>query len=389
MQINSMGDPNMKLTEGYVLRNIKGNKYLLPIGQNVALHRRGIQLNDTGVFLWKGLQQGYNEKELLSLLIEHYHADSTAAPILESDINIFIKQLISLNILTSDVLIAPCKHYFNIANIMIAYNGPDNLLKPSLLDFSCKEAPVDQHWTINTTPPFNLPNGDLLIKTNEVEIFRSNEEYTITFFPISQLLRTTISLDGTHACFYCIPTLNDSLSEQLFHAFRFVYLIYAQMKGCFALHSSSILYNGKAWLFSGASKTGKSTHTNLWNTQFQTPFINGDLNLIRIHNNQALIYGLPWCGTSDIYSTKAYPLGGITILKQHITNTIENLSEPEKQLMLLQRLISPTWTEEMLDFNIHFTNQLSVLVPIFHLLCTKDPSAVALMKQEIDNISLK
>ena len=379
----------MKLTEGYVLRNIKGNNYLLPIGQNVALHCRGIQLNDTGLFLWKALQQGYNQKELLSLLIEHYQAASQDIPTLESDIDIFIKQLSAHNILTTDVPTDSCNHYFNIGNIIIAYHGPDVLLKPSLFDFSCKEAPIDQHWTINTTPPFNLPHGDLIIKTNEVEIFRSNEEYTITFFPISQLLRVTVSLDGTHACFYCIPPLHDSLPEQLFHAFRFVYLIYAQMKGCFALHSSSILYNGKAWLFSGASKTGKSTHTSLWNTQFQTPFINGDLNLIRIHNNQAFIYGLPWCGTSDVYSSRSYPLGGITLLKQHITNTIQDLNEPQKQLMLLHRLISPTWTEEMLDFNIHFTNELSTLVPIFHLLCTKDPSAAVVMKQHIDNISLE
>ena len=386
----------MKLAKGYVLRNIKGNNYLLPLGQNIALHRRGIQLNETGLFLLKSIQQGYHEKKLLALLIEHYHASFADISALESDINIFLKQMISFNILTSDaptnittgVPTNPYNHYFNIGDIIIAYHGPEVLLKPDLLDFSCKESFVNQHWTISTSPPLNLPLGELIIKTNEVEIFRSNEEYTITFFPVSQLLRVTVSLDGTHACFYCISSFDDALSEQLFHAFRFVYLITAQMNGCFALHSSSILYKGNAWLFSAASKTGKSTHTNLWNTQFQTPVINGDLNLIRISNNQAIVYGLPWCGTSNIYSTKAYPLGGITFLKQHTTNTIQHLNESEKQLMLLNRLISPTWTEEMLDFNIDFTNQLSTLVPIFHLLCTKDPSAAARMKQQIDNISL-
>ena len=35
-------------------------------------------------------------------------------------------------------------------------------------------------------------------------------------------------------------------------------------KGMFALHSASLLYLEKAWLFSGPSGMGKSTHTALW-----------------------------------------------------------------------------------------------------------------------------
>ena len=86
----------------------------------------------------------------------------------------------------------------------------------------------------------------------------------------------------------------------------------------------------KYGFFSGHSGMGKSTHTNLWKEQFGTKIINGDLNLIGWSNGEQanigqsvdkpgskghpIVYGMPWCGTSGIASTKSYPLGGIVLL---------------------------------------------------------------------------
>ena len=41
----------MKQADGYLLETIAGVPYLLPYGQNIADLKRGVQLNDTGVFL--------------------------------------------------------------------------------------------------------------------------------------------------------------------------------------------------------------------------------------------------------------------------------------------------------------------------------------------------
>ena len=374
----------MKLTEGYVLRSIHGTHYLLPIGQNIALHKRGLKLNDTSLLLWSALAEGLDEKELLPLLIQHYEVDTSSIPALQSDIDFFIQQLASLNLLSQVDDSLTCNNYFKIGDIVIGYHGPQSLVFPSLMDFSCKEAVVDQYWLIESYPPATLPMGEVLIRTNDIEICKSKDNYIISFFPSSQLLRVKISLNGTHARFYCAPLYNDALAEKLFYAFRFAFIVYAQQKGLFMLHSASIYYQNKAWLFSAPSGTGKSTHAGFWKDLYKTPILNGDLNLISIQHSQPLVWGTPWCGSSQIYTTGSYTLGGIILLKQHSENMLQELTIDEQQLILMQRFISPTWTEEMMDYCLDFSGKLVELILVLRLLCTNEPSAVHVMKQFID-----
>lgn len=375
----------MKTTEGYILRNIGGEYYLLPIGQNIALRRGAPQLNHTGTLLWNSIQQGANKEYLLKLLMEHYEAGTEDIPILQSDIDTFISHMQSLGLLSCDVEAPRCNHYFKIGGIIIGYEGPDSLIHPNLLDFTCKSASAMQFWSVEAPTPYPLPMGEILIRTNEIEVCQSKDAYHITFFPASQLIRSQISLDGTYARFFCIPPFNSMLTEKLFHAFRFAFLIYAQRNGVFALHSSSILYRGKAWLFSAASGTGKSTHAELWRGLYETPLINGDLNLVSLQDSVPVVTGLPWCGTSGIYSVGSYPLGGITLLKQYSENSLLPLSKSLQQLMVTKRIISPSWTEEMMDYNLNFACNLVDCVTVYRYLCTKEPSAAAMMRQYIDH----
>lgn len=59
---------------------------------------------------------------------------------------------------------------------------------------------------------------------------------------------------------------------------------------------------------------GKSTHTALWHELFGTPYLNGDLNLLGFEDGHITVYGIPWCGTSEIFTTEQYELGGIVLL---------------------------------------------------------------------------
>ncbi len=378
----------MKATEGYILRNVGGVHYLLPIGQNIALHRRGFQLNHTGVFLWNALRQGQDKEQMLENLLQNYKTEAADVSSLRSDIDSFLEQMQSLGLLASEASPVKCNRYFKIGGIVIGYYGPESLLHPSLLTFSCDETSAGQFWRIEAPAPCPLPIGEVLVRTNEIEVCQSQSSYNISHFPASGLIQTQLSLDGTQARFYCAPPYHDILAEKLFHAFRLAYLVYAQTQGIFALHSSSILYKGRAWLFSAASGTGKSTHARLWQELYKTPVLNGDLNLIHIHNSMPIVSGLPWCGTSGIYTPGDFPLGGITLLKQHTQNNLQTLNKSERQLMVMQRFTSPTWTEEMLDANLDFAGRLTDLIPVNRFLCTKEPSAAQRMKLFLDQVLL-
>lgn len=376
----------IKLKRGYCLHEIAGVPYLLPYGQNIADFRRSIRLNKSGLLLYRTLEQGADERLLLTTLAEHYHAKDSDIPALEEDVRLFLLQLQAAGILTPSIRYAPTPTdlFFQIGPAVISYNGPEQLLKPAFFDFSCQAQAADLAFRILTAVPDVHAGGELLIHTDELIICR-NEDYYMFSYPAGYgIAEMHVSLDGRQAILFCPEPFASDLAEKVFHIMRFAYLIRAQSLGAFAIHSSSILYQDKAWLFSGPSGSGKSTHASLWNRQFGTPYLNGDLNLLVFMDGKPIVYGIPWCGTSEQYTAKAVPLGGITFLKQAPTDALLPMTAEETALRTMQRLISPSWTEEMLLSNLLFVERLGSSVPFFHLQCTKEDSAALFMKQEID-----
>jgi len=151
-----------------------------------------------------------------------------------------------------------------------------------------------------------------------------------------------------------------------------------------AVHSASIWYRDKVWLFSAPAGTGKTTHTQIWREVYETPVINGDLNLIALENGIATVHGIPWCGTSGIYSKQSYPLGGIIFLTQGADNKMISLSKDQKLLRLLHRSISPGWKEEMQERNYSVVEELIDKILICHLSCNQEKEAAACSKGAID-----
>jgi hypothetical protein len=380
----------MNTTKGFSLYQIQNFYYLLPFGQNITFFRKGIQLNETGVLLWKAMERGMSKPELFSYIVDYYQVSEADYPSIKYDIEQFLQQLEAAHLIYDDSEPLEITRHLKIGALVIDYQGPEELLHPNLLSFQCDAVSAGQYWNIFFTQNAPALQGELIIKNHELEIIKCNKAYTILFTDNSQLTHMTVSLDGTKACFYCKAPYNiNCLREQLFHAFRYAYLIYAQRFGVFALHSSSILYKNKIWLFSASSGTGKSTQADFWNNLYQTPIINGDLNLIHLSCDEPIVTGLPWCGTSGIYSNGSYPLGGIILLKQGHENTIQQLSKDKQQLSVAARLISPTWTSQLLGYNLSFAQRLIEHIPVFRYICRKEPEAARQLHRYIDELMLK
>ena len=244
------------------------------------------------------------------------------------------------------------------------------------------------------------PNGKTLIRNEELVVCENVQGYIILFPSMNQIREAHMTSDGRFAQIYVNGLDKEKTKDELFHAIRHFFLFFAQRQGFFAIHSASILYRDQVWLFSGHSGMGKSTHTNLWKEQFGTEIINGDLNLIGWSNGEQtnigqsvdktgskghpIVYGMPWCGTSGIASTKSYPLGGIVLLGRSDNDHFESLTNDQKIVRVMQRMISPVWTEDMLETNLKCAAKLAKEVPIYYLLCTKEPSAAYVMKARID-----
>ena len=91
------------------------------------------------------------------------------------------------------------------------------------------------------------------------------------------------------------------------------------------LHASAIEMDGWAYLFSGPSGVGKSTHTALWLDAFgqNANVINDDKPAIRFVDAYWFVYGTPWSGKTQCYKNICRPLGGIVRLQQAPYNRFE------------------------------------------------------------------
>ena len=312
---------------------------------------------------------------------------------LKEDIREFTEQLFSLGILRkelSDRLSEKmtCPAGMQIAGIRIGFLGPEELIPEKFRDFRTDEkAAWDQVIELVQQLPESRQNGRILVRNEELTVSEWEEGYIMTFPLMHSIYEAYMTEDGSYVKIYCRRPYGEEEEDQLFHAIRLFYLYLAQKRGYYAVHSASILYKGKAWLFSGHSGMGKSTHTAMWHEQFGTPYLNGDLNLIGRKDGKMVVCGIPWCGTSEIYTTKDYELGGIVLLGRDTKDHVEPLTLYEKIMRVMQRMISPVWTEELLEKNLGFSEELARMIPVLHLFCTKEISAAETVKKEIDRLT--
>lgn len=78
----------MKIKDGYLLSEVAGNHVVVPVG-NVSFNGM-LNLNETGVLIWKKLETGCNEADLLTAFLEEYDVTEERA---KEDIKIFVQKL--------------------------------------------------------------------------------------------------------------------------------------------------------------------------------------------------------------------------------------------------------------------------------------------------------
>ncbi len=405
----------MKQNSSFILKEIAGVPYLLPYGQMIADHQRGLKTNATGVYLWNLLAKELSLDEIIAESSAYYEVSEEELPEFKEEISKFVKQLKNYGILeetetpasgyavtkletsreksvkdTSGIIDTNvCQKQIFIGGILLTYSGPAEAFPPEFSDFLTEKAEAtqikdNQTIVLHSELPAEVPSGRVLLHNAELNIIEQENYYLLHFPMAKKHLEIHLSKDGHTAHCYSLPPYNSDFRYDFFHALRLVFLYLAQKHGMAALHSASILYKDKLWLFSGHSGMGKSTHTNLWKEHFNTPVINGDLNLLAIENGIPVVHGIPWCGTSGIYDTRTYPLGGIILVNRGTTDYTEEITTDQKQLLVSQRLISPSWTKELWENNFKVVESVTDNILVCKLFCTKDKSAAVVMRKTID-----
>ena len=110
------------------------------------------------------------------------------------------------------------------------------------------------------------------------------------------------------------------------------------------LHSSAVVKDGYAYLFSADSGVGKSTHTGLWQEYFgedNAIILNDDKPIIRYVDGQLYAYGSPWSGKSDKNANLKVPLGAIVFVERAKENWIKQITPSTAIPLFLTQTLRP------------------------------------------------
>ena len=143
------------------------------------------------------------------------------------------------------------------------------------------------------------------------------------------------------------------------------------------IHSSAVVKDGYAYLFSAPSGTGKSTHTTLWRKTFgydNVLMLNDDKPAVRLENGCWYAYGTPWSGKTAQNLNMRVPLGGICVLTRGETNEIVPFKGMQAALALMEQTSRPASAENR-GRMLELVDKLLEKVPVWKLKCTPTPEA--------------
>ncbi len=84
----------MKIKDCFILKNIAGVNTVISTSLKTTFEGM-ITLNDTGVFMWKLLEQGITLNELVDKMVEEYDIDKSIA---QKDAEAFINKLTTIDV---------------------------------------------------------------------------------------------------------------------------------------------------------------------------------------------------------------------------------------------------------------------------------------------------
>ncbi len=172
------------------------------------------------------------------------------------------------------------------------------------------------------------------------------------------------------------PHLSDDDCEYLVTGGRF-YRQLLQFNGM-VLHSSAVVVEGRAYLFSAPSETGKSTHTKLWCQEFADKgafILNDDKPALRLMDDGIFYaYGTPWSGKSDNSRNVKVPLAGICVLRRGAENRIRPCA-PHEAIFALLGQTARTLGDAESGALLALLDKLLAKVPVWHLECNMEPEA--------------
>ncbi len=155
-------------------------------------------------------------------------------------------------------------------------------------------------------------------------------------------------------------------------------------KGTLLVHASVIRKDGRGYLMTAPSGTGKSTHTFLWYKNIPgCDLMNDDNPVVRVKDGQAIVYGSPWSGKTPCYRNTQAPIGAIVRIQQRPRNSIRPMNPVESLAVMLSQVSSMKWDRDIYHTVCSNLSALIGCVRFYELGCLPDAEAAQLCYQTV------
>lgn len=283
---------------------------------------------------------------------------------------------------------------------------PSNIFKsfiPFILNHKSDYEPVSPLLTILLQKGDDQPSGANLVHRFETDsgrchFFRDGNKY---IFRIESDNAHPITLKTTKGT-AVVRAITPSTFE--IHRANFIFSIWMALSmagahnGISLIHSSVIVYKGKAILFLGESGAGKSTHTSLWVNNIEGSYLlNDDSPVVKISkrsgsgtssgtssDEKVLVCGSPWSGKGKIYKNEICPLAAVVRLKKAKVNKISQLNKLDAFAALYPSFPPALTADEQYTEDIcTIISSIIKTTPVFELQALPDREAAFLVFESV------
>lgn len=151
-------------------------------------------------------------------------------------------------------------------------------------------------------------------------------------------------------------------------------------QGALLFHGSAICVDGKTYIFTAPSGTGKSTHSRLWRellTDHDVVMVNDDKPFLKVEEGHVTAYGSPWRGKEGLGCNMSAPVEAICSISQGTENVIREATPEEMYPIFYEQSLRP-FDKEGTENYLHTLDVLTRSVRLYKLECDMSLEAARL-----------
>lgn len=155
--------------------------------------------------------------------------------------------------------------------------------------------------------------------------------------------------------------------------------------GALLFHASALSFDGRAFLFTADSGTGKSTHARLWRERFgeRVFMLDDDKPLLKVTGAGVDAYGTPWNGKERLGRNASAPVRAIVELRRDSVNHVERCPDAFRTLYRhALRCSAPDLSAQVLRLESVIVER----VPFYVLGCNMEPDAAEAALRGIERL---